>query len=152
MQLGFLFDVRHRSVGAGQAARLSVDEMWRITSLTGSAIVRIFEPKQRKQLSGIVGIYTVTQQTFAFDIPAALELLAIVSLSLALINLFPFLPLDGGHIFWAIVEKLRGGKPVSIRVMERATIIGFAFVLMLMVIGVSNDIGRITGEGFNVSK
>jgi hypothetical protein len=36
--------------------------------------------------------------------------------------------------------------------MERATIIGFALVLMLMVIGVSNDIGRITGEGFNVSK
>jgi hypothetical protein len=36
--------------------------------------------------------------------------------------------------------------------MECATIIGFALVLMLMVIGVSNDIGRITGEGFNVSK
>ena len=41
---------------------------------------------------------------------------------------------------------------MSIRVMERATIVGFALVLMLMVIGLSNDITSITGEGFNVSK
>ncbi len=34
-------------------------------------------------------------------------ILAIISLSLAIVNLFPFLPLDGGHIFWAIVEKVR---------------------------------------------
>ena len=40
----------------------------------------------------------------------ALYVLAIISLSLALINLFPFLPLDGGHIFWAVAEKLRGRR------------------------------------------
>ena len=79
----------------------------------------------------------------------ALLLLAIVSLSLGLVNLLPILPLDGGHIFWAIVEKLRG-EPVSLRVMERASMIGFALVAMLFFIGLSNDIGRITGEGFNV--
>ena len=49
----------------------------------------------------------------------SLLLLALVSLSLGLINLLPFLPLDGGHIFWSLVEKLRG-KPVSLQVMERA--------------------------------
>ena len=38
-------------------------------------------------------------------------ILALISLSLAIVNLFPFLPLDGGHIFWAIVEKVRR-KPV----------------------------------------
>ena len=37
----------------------------------------------------------------------AVHLLAIVSLSLAIVNLFPFLPLDGGHIFWAVVELFR---------------------------------------------
>ena len=37
-------------------------------------------------------------------------ILAIISLSLAIVNLFPFLPLDGGHIFWAIVEKVRGAR------------------------------------------
>ena len=79
----------------------------------------------------------------------ALLLLALVSLSLGLINLLPILPLDGGHIFWAVVEKLRG-RPVSLRVIERATVVGVALVLMLMFIGLSNDIGRITGEGFEV--
>jgi regulator of sigma E protease len=73
----------------------------------------------------------------------------VVSLSLGLINLFPFLPLDGGHIFWSLVEKLRG-RPVPFRIMERASVVGFILVIMLFAIGLSNDIGRITGEGFNV--
>jgi regulator of sigma E protease len=42
------------------------------------------------------------------------------------------------------------GEPVSLQVMERASVIGFALVAMLFFIGLSNDIGRITGEGFNV--
>ena len=79
----------------------------------------------------------------------ALLLLALVSLSLGLVNLLPILPLDGGHIFWALVEKLRG-RPVSLRVMERATMVGIAVVLMFFFLGLSNDIGRITGEGFEV--
>ena len=68
-----------------------------------------------------------------------------------MINLFPFLPLDGGHIFWSIVEKVRG-RPVSFAVMERASVIGFALVMVLFVIGLSNDIDRLTGEGFDVTR
>ena len=77
-------------------------------------------------------------------------MLALISLSLAVINLFPFLPLDGGHIFWSLVEKVRG-RPVPFRVMERAGVVGFVLVMVLFVIGLSNDIGRLTGEGFNVT-
>ncbi len=80
---------------------------------------------------------------------AALTFLALISLSLGLINLFPFLPLDGGHIFWSLVEKVRG-RPVSLRVMERASVVGIILVAMLVVIGLTNDIGRLTGEGFHV--
>ena len=76
-------------------------------------------------------------------------MLALISLSLAVINLFPFLPLDGGHIFWAIVEKVRR-KPVSIAVMERASVVGFMLVILIFVIGFSNDLGRLSGEGFQV--
>jgi regulator of sigma E protease len=76
-------------------------------------------------------------------------LLAVVSLSLGLINLFPFLPLDGGHIFWSLVEKARG-RPVAYRTMERAGALGFVLVIMLFALGLTNDIGRLTGEGFNV--
>ena len=123
--------------------------MWLVTSKTVGVIGRIFEPQQRKQVSGIVGVSDVAHQTIGFGAREALTLLAIVSLSLGVINLFPFLPLDGGHIFWSLVEKVRG-SPVPFSVMERAGAIGFVLVIMLFVIGLSNDIGRLTGQGFNV--
>ena len=62
-------------------------------------------------------------------------------------NLFPFLPLDGGHIFWALAEKLRG-RPIPFALLERASVVGFVLVMFLFVIGFSNDIGRLTGDGF----
>jgi regulator of sigma E protease len=139
-------------VSAGTAVSRSGDAMWEVVSRTASVFSHIFEAEKRKEISSVVGISDVGHEVVSQGWRESFLLLALVSLSLGLINLVPILPLDGGHIFWAIVEKLRRGKPVSIKVMERATIIGFALVLMLMVIGVSNDIGRITGEGFNVSK
>jgi regulator of sigma E protease len=139
-------------ISTSTAASHSLDSMGEVVSRTVSVFAHIFESEKRKEISSVVGISDVGHEAVDNGWRDAILLLGLVSLSLGLINLFPILPLDGGHIFWAIVEKLRGGRPVSIKVMERATIIGFALVLMLMVIGVSNDIGRITGEGFNVSK
>jgi regulator of sigma E protease len=139
-------------VSVGESAHKSASMMGEVIKDTGSVFSHIFEAEKRKEISGVVGVSDIGHEAVDHGWRDAFLLLGLVSLSLGLINLFPFLPLDGGHIFWAIVEKLRGGRPVSIKVMERATIIGFALVLMLMVIGVSNDIGRITGEGFNVSK
>ena len=81
---------------------------------------RIFNSKERKEISGIVGVSDVGHQTVDLALTAALTFLAVISLSLGLINLFPFLPLDGGHIFWSLVEKLRGGRQVSLATMERA--------------------------------
>jgi regulator of sigma E protease len=139
-------------ISAGESVDHSLNVMGEVISRTGSVFSHIFEAEKRKEISSVVGISDVGHEAVDKGWRESFLLLALVSLSLGLINLVPILPLDGGHIFWAIVEKLRRGKPVSIKVMERATIIGFALVLMLMVIGVSNDIGRITGEGFNVSK
>ena len=62
-------------------------------------------------------------------------------------NLFPFLPLDGGHVFWALAEKVRR-KPISFEVMERSMAVGFVLVLALFVIGLDNDIGRLTDGTF----
>ena len=76
-------------------------------------------------------------------------ILALISLSLAIVNLFPFLPLDGGHIFWAVAEKLRG-RAIPFAVMERAGFIGFALVLGLFMIGLTNDIGRLSNGGFDI--
>jgi regulator of sigma E protease len=132
-----------------ESTEFALDRMWFVTSETVRVIANIFDPETREQISGIVGSYEVTRQSIEFDTRQALGVLALISLSLAVINLFPFLPLDGGHIFWSLVEKVRG-KPVPFRVMERASVVGFALVLMLFVIGLSNDIDRLSGEGFDI--
>ena len=149
-RLGFNFAVDHRTLGPVDAASHSFSEMWRVSTATMSALSRlVYDPQARKEISGVVGSYEVTRQSFEFDLAQALSVLAIISLSLALINLFPFLPLDGGHIFWAIAEKLRG-RPIAYSVMERASAIGFVLVLILFAVGLSNDISRLQGDGFGL--
>jgi regulator of sigma E protease len=148
-RIGFSYGSRPLNPGVAEAAGDSARFMWEVTSQTVGVIARIFDPEERKQLSGVVGGYEVTRQAIGFGAREALTLIAVISLSLAVINLFPFLPLDGGHIFWSLVEKFRG-HPVSFSVMERAGAIGFLLVMLLFAVGLSNDIGRLTGEGFNV--
>ncbi|HYH52528.1 MAG TPA: site-2 protease family protein, partial [Solirubrobacterales bacterium] len=126
--IGFSYGSRPEDISAGTAATRAVDAIWLVTEKTASIFSRIFEEEQRKQISGIVGVSDVANQTLDRSAVESFLLLALVSLSLGLINLLPILPLDGGHIFWAVVEKLRG-RPVSLRVMERATVIGFALVM-----------------------
>ncbi|MGZ5313745.1 MAG: M50 family metallopeptidase [Solirubrobacterales bacterium] len=141
------FASAHNSVPT--AAKDALDDMWFVASRTVSVIARIFDSEQRKQISGPVGTGDALHEAIGFDARLAITFLGIISLSLGLINLFPFLPLDGGHIFWSLVEKLRG-RPVTFLTMERASAVGFALVLMLFFIGLSNDIPRVTGgEGFN---
>jgi regulator of sigma E protease len=147
--LGFAYGVRPVEQTIPGAAGWAVSRMWEVTSQTVSIIGRIFDAEQREQLSGVVGSYEITRESIEFDARQALLVIALISLSLAVINLFPFLPLDGGHIFWSLVEKVRG-RPVAFSVMERASVVGFALVMVLFVIGLSNDIGRLTGEGFEV--
>ena len=149
--IGFGFETRGVDVGVGEAAGLSVTGMWNVTTTTVDKIVRIFFDEQaRSEVSGVVGSYEATRQTLEFDTVRAVSILALISLSLGIINLFPFLPLDGGHIFWALAEKVRG-RAISFRVMERASIVGFMLVLFLFYVGLSNDIGRLSsGEGFGV--
>jgi regulator of sigma E protease len=131
------------------AADLAADRFWFITKATIELPARLIDPEQRKEISGVVGSYEVTRQTILNQIEDVIGILAIISLSLAIVNLFPFLPLDGGHIFWAIVEKVRR-RPVSLAVMERAGVVGFMLVILIFLIGLSNDIDRLSGEGFQV--
>lgn len=149
MLIGVEFGSRQVPVGAGQAASLSVNNLWGVTKETVSAVAHIVHPQPQQRLSSVVGAYKVTQQSFAESSTDALEVLALISLSLAIINLFPFLPLDGGHVFWALAEKVRG-KPIPVSVMERASAVGFALILIVFVIGLSNDISTLSGAGFNV--
>ena len=130
----------------------SVSQMWNVTSQTISKISQIFtSAKARRQVHGIVGVSDIASQAFSFGVPEALYVLALISLSLAIINLFPFLPLDGGHLFWALAEKVRG-RAIPFAVMERASVAGMAVVLVLAAIGLSNDINSLSNGGLTLHR
>ena len=152
-RLGFAFGGANpvsADYNAAEAAEWAGDRMWQVTSTTLTIFSRIFQKEQREQLSGVVGVSAAGNEAIDVGAWEAFALLALVSLSLAIINLFPFLPLDGGHIFWSVVEKVRGKRP-SMAAMERGAAIGFVLVIMLAVIGFTNDLGRIiSGEGFEI--
>ncbi|MGH2866475.1 MAG: M50 family metallopeptidase [Solirubrobacteraceae bacterium] len=143
MEVGFGFGYTSVFPGPISAAGVSVSAMASVTGRTVSTIVRVFEPQVRRQLHGVVGGYESTQQSFAQSSSEALYVLALISLSLGIVNLFPFLPLDGGHIFWAVAEKVRGRR-ISFAVMERSGVVGFVLIIMIFFIGLSNDISQIS--------
>jgi regulator of sigma E protease len=142
MLVGFSYDQAIRAIGPLTAARTSVSQMWYVTRTTVSTVARVFEPKVRRQLHSVVGAFRATQQRFSYNTTQAVYTLALISLSLAVINLFPFLPLDGGHVFWAVAEKVRG-KRIPFEVLERAGAVGFALIVIIFVIGLSNDISTL---------
>ncbi|MGH2874913.1 MAG: site-2 protease family protein, partial [Solirubrobacteraceae bacterium] len=151
-ELGFAFGSRVVGVvhpGVISAASTSGSWMWSVTTQTVSTIARIFEPQERRQLHGVVGVFAVTQESIQSSATTAFEMLALISLALGVINLFPFLPLDGGHIFWAVAEKIRGRR-ISFSVMERAGVVGFALIVLLFAVGLSNDISALSGSGFGL--
>jgi regulator of sigma E protease len=151
MLLGFSFGGDYQRVPLGESASRSVTGMWDVTKATLDTVTRlVYDSSARKNLSGVVGSYETTRQSIAADdVERSLVILALISLSLAIVNLFPFLPLDGGHIFWALAEKIRG-RPIPFRIMEQASYVGFVLVLMLFAVGLTNDIGRLQDGGFGV--
>ncbi len=98
----------------------------------------------REDISSPVGIVQGSSAAVDQGVKSYLWVLGLISLSLALLNLLPLLPLDGGHIFFSLLEGVRG-RAVPREVYERVSAFGIALVLLLFFIGLTNDVGRIGG-------
>ena len=114
-----------------------------ITKEIGASLSRLVRGN-RKEVSSPVGIVEGSSEALNQGAQTYLWVLGLLSLSLALLNLLPLLPLDGGHIAFSIVEGVRG-RAVGREVYERVSAIGIAVVLLLFFIGLSNDIGNLGG-------
>jgi regulator of sigma E protease len=112
-----------------------------ITKEIGASLSRLVRGN-RKEVSSPVGIVEGSSEALSQGAQTYLWVLGLLSLSLALLNLLPFLPLDGGHIVFSLIEGIRG-RAVGREVYERASAIGIAVVLLLFFIGLSNDIGNL---------
>ena len=143
-RLGFLLKARIVHYGPVSSLRLATETTWEVTKGIGTSLARILSGQNREELSSAVGITQVSSEAAEEGLSVYLQVLALISLSLALLNLLPLLPLDGGHITFSIIEGLRG-RSIGREVYERASFVGLAFVLLLFVIGLSNDINRISG-------
>jgi regulator of sigma E protease len=126
-----------------------VDSSWeavRVTGLVtkeiGASLGRLVTGDGREEISSPVGIVQGSSQAVEQGTETYLWVLGLISLSLALLNLLPLLPLDGGHIAFSLIEGIRG-KAVAREVYERVSAVGIAVVLLLFFIGLSNDIGRL---------
>jgi regulator of sigma E protease len=140
MIVGFDFAVAARQLSVPAAAGVAVHEMWSSTTHLLSSLGRAFtSAKVRHEFHSIVGITELTQEAVAAGAGYALALVGFLSLVLAVLNLLPFLPLDGGHVLWAVAEKLRGRR-ISVAAMWRFSSVGIVLLLFLVINGLSNDI------------
>jgi regulator of sigma E protease len=125
--------------------------VWRSVKLTGIvtreivlSLGRLFHHEGRKEITSTVGIVDQSASTLRQGFAPYLGVLGLISMALAVFNLLPLLPLDGGHIAFSLVEGIRR-RAVPREVYERLSAVGIALVLLLFFVGLSNDIGRIGG-------
>ena len=89
------------------------------------------------------GIADASAQAVERGADSYLWVLGLISLSLALLNLLPLLPLDGGHILFTLIEGARG-RFLRREIYERVSMVGLALVLVLFFVGLSNDIRKLS--------
>jgi regulator of sigma E protease len=136
--------VRYKHYNPARAFVLASEDTWLVTKAMGTWLGHIASGSGRKDVSTPVGIVQQSSRAVQLGWREYFQVLAIISLSLALLNLLPLLPLDGGHIAFSIVEGVRG-RAVGRAVYERVSAVGIALVLLLFFVGLSNDIGNIRG-------
>jgi len=122
----------------------SLKDTWIATKGTITFLPRLLTRSGSKQVSSPVGIVDYSSRAVSLTFTLFLQILGLISLSLAILNLLPLLPLDGGHILFSIIEGLRG-RAVGREIYERASAVGIALFLILMFIGLSNDLNRLGG-------
>jgi regulator of sigma E protease len=145
MLIGFDFGSATKPVGVLAAAGVALHEMWVTTRSLFSNIGKAFtSAKTRRQFHSIIGISEIAHETVVAGAGYALVFAGFISLILAVLNLLPFLPLDGGHILWSIAEKVRGRR-ISLVAMYRYSSVGIVLLVLLVINGISNDIGHLGG-------
>jgi len=144
--LGVQPTFEHRDLGVigalGYAARTTADMVTLIFKGIGMMFTGQVPVTGSQGLAGPVGIIQLSSE--AVQGGYYLMLLALISVNLAILNMLPLLPLDGGHVLFSIIERIRG-RSISLRAFERISMVGFALFVLLFIVATSNDIGRIFG-------
>ena len=141
--LGFAPVVKNEIRGFFAAIGHAANDTLEMTTQTLTALGQMIVGERSSDgLSGPIGIATVTGQIAQQGITALIWLGAVLSINLGLINLFPVPMLDGGHIFFYLIEAIRG-KPVHEKAQELAYRVGFGLVMLLILFLTWKDLSRL---------
>ncbi len=122
---------------------LGATRTWDVTVMTALSFVRLFQAKiSPKNIGGILSIGQIASQSFKTGWIQFLQIMAVISVNLFIINLLPVPVLDGGHLLFFSIEAIRGG-PISLKKMLVAQQIGVILLMSLMAFALFNDFSRI---------
>jgi regulator of sigma E protease len=135
------------SYGLGKSFILGIDKTVNLTIMTYNGLGRILTGKlsMREAVTGPLGIFYITSKAARLGIIAILHLIAVLSVSLAIFNLLPLPVLDGGHILFLALEKLRG-KTLSAKTERIINQAGLTLIIFLALFVTYNDILRFFGD------
>ncbi len=137
-------DLKLHPVAPPEAVWMSLQETWSVIDRTLNYIVGVLSGREAaSQLGGPIRIAQMSGQVASFGFIPLIQLAAVLSVSIGLLNLFPIPLLDGGHLLFYVIEGVRG-RPLSERAQEEGFRIGLAIVLMLMIFATFNDIVHLT--------
>jgi regulator of sigma E protease len=137
-------DLKLHPIAPPQAIWMSVEETWSVVDRTMRYIGGVIAGREAaNQLGGPIRIAQMSGQVASFGFVPLIQLAAVLSVSIGLLNLFPIPLLDGGHLLFYIIEGVRG-RPLSEKAQEVGFRIGLAIVLMLMIFATFNDIIHLT--------
>jgi len=133
-------DIKTEKVGPLTALGLGVQKTWFVIERTLYYIGGVFTGKESAdQLGGPIRIAQVSGQVATAGFAALIDLTAVLSISIGLLNLFPIPLLDGGHLLFYAIEAIRG-KPLHERTLEVGFRVGLVLVLLLMGFAMRNDL------------
>ena len=121
------------------AAKDALSLSWAVTADTARGLAHLVTGRDTNHVSSSVGIVKAQSQAWRQGLRDFLSVLGLISLALALMNLIPVLPLDGGHIVLALVEKVRG-RTFAQSVYIRYSVVGLTLFAVLMYFGLRNDL------------
>ncbi len=122
------------------ASVYSFTQTWDFIGMTFKGITRMFSGKMStSNLSGPIGIGSMAAEAGKAGWDKFLEMMAVISINIALVNLIPIPILDGGNLLLYALEAIKRG-PLSFRTRQIATYIGFSFIIVLFILAFKNDI------------
>ena len=140
--------IRYERMGPVQAVETGAERTWFIVASTFRYLGKLVTGRESAdQLGGPIAMAKAAGDAASMGFSQYIAVIAFLSVSIGLLNLFPIPMLDGGHLVYYAIEAVRG-RPLGENAQEWGFRIGFSLVIMLMVVGTWNDLVRVATVWF----